>query len=119
MKKILISNVIALILGYSIMAFGDIQTARGEKRGEIVKLSCEGLVIHKWEAELIRGGMQNGSGAFSGQPFYFIVEKKQLRDKVQQALESGKEVKIKYHKAMFTLFRTTDNADNYFLDDIQ
>ncbi len=35
----------------------------GDKIGQIVKISKQGLIVKTWEAQLIRGGMNGGSGS--------------------------------------------------------
>jgi len=68
------------------------------------------------EAELIRGGMNDGSGSF-GKPFDFTIEDERLLGIVQKALDEHKSVRVKYHKELMTLFRC--ESDNYFLDNIE
>lgn len=92
------------------------ETSNGEKIGTIVKFAKEGAIFGTWEAELIRGGMNSGSGAF-GNIFHFTVEKPELINKVEQALQNQKEVRIKYHKEMFSFLRSEN--DSYFLDAIE
>lgn len=99
----------------SLLLSGCWETVNGEKVGTIVKFAKEGAVIGTWEAELIRGGMNSGSGSF-GSSFHFTVEKPELIEKVKEALDNQKPVKIKYHKELFTLWRS--ESDDYFLDDI-
>lgn len=92
------------------------ETEKGEKIGNIVKLSKEGMFIKTNEAELIRGGMNDGSGSF-GKPFHFTIEDEKLLITVQKALDEHKAVRVKYHKELATLWRCESN--NYFLDDIE
>jgi prepilin-type N-terminal cleavage/methylation domain-containing protein len=68
----------------------------GEKVGQIVLLNNRGFMNPTWEAQLIRGGMSNGSGAFGMQPFNFTIEDKSLREKVEQYRKSNVEVNISY-----------------------
>jgi hypothetical protein len=90
--------------------------SNGEKIGTIVKISKEGLLIKTNEAELIRGGMNNGSGSF-GRPFDFTIESEDMLKTANFALENAKEVKIKYHQELATMWRCKSN--NYFLDSIE
>jgi hypothetical protein len=110
MKKILI-----IVLCLSIT--GCWETSKGEKIGTIVKLAAEGVIIKTWEGELIRGGMNNGSGSFGGS-FHFTVETPALIEKAQEALRNQREVRIKYHKEMFSWLRT-ENKESYFVDEIE
>jgi hypothetical protein len=111
MKKILITILAALLLT------GCWETKNGEKIGTVVKLAKEGIICKTWEGEIIRGGMNNGSGSFGTRPFYFTVESPELLKKIQNALDSQKEIKIKYHQELITFCRT--ETDDYFIDDIE
>lgn len=93
------------------------ETENGEKIGTLVKVSKEGTLIGTWESELIRGGMSNGSGSF-GKSFHFTVEKQELLSLVKQALDTQREVKIKYHKEAMTAPWRSDSG-SYFLDEIK
>src|SRR5690348_13417745 len=72
-------------------------TSTGEKVGILTKVSRDGFIFSTWEAELIRGGMQGGSGSFGVKPFDFSIDDDLLIPRVKQALENQQEVKIKYH----------------------
>lgn len=110
MKKYL---VIALCLFIS----GCWETEKGEKVGNIVKIGKQGFFIKTIEAELIRGNLNSGSGAF-GKPFDFTIEDEKQALIAEKALNEQKSVKIKYHKEWLTFFRT-ETEDNSFLDDIE
>lgn len=92
------------------------ETARGEKVGVIVKCAYEGIFIKTFECELIRGGMQNGSGSF-GKSFHFTAENPHDITILQTVLETQREVHISYHQELMTLART-ETEDNSFLDSI-
>lgn len=109
-KKVLCISVLSLLLQ------GCLETQNGEKIGTIVKLGQEGVLIKTWEAELIRGGFNQGSGSF-GKPFYFTIENSEFIPILKKALDEQREVKIHYHKEAVTLFRA--ESDNYFLDSIE
>lgn len=110
MKKIILIGLLALFLQ------GCWEVSKGEKIGTIVKLAKEGLIIGTWEAELIRGGINNGSGSF-GTTFHFTIENSALVEIASKALNQQQEVIIKYHKELITLWRA--ESDNYFLDSIE
>lgn len=116
------------VLLMPLMLTGCLVTSNGEKRGEIVKLAQEGIICKTWEGELIRGGLNDGSGGFGSRIFPFTVENADLLKKVQYALENNKEVKISYHHEVFTFCRSEsqkisggrdDYEGNNFLDDVQ
>lgn len=93
------------------------ETAKGDKVGVVVKCASEGVLIKTYECELIRGGMNSGSGSF-GTPFHFTAENKADVPVLEDALNNQREVHISYHQELITLFRSeTDN--NMFLDSIQ
>ena len=88
----------------------------GEKLGTIVKLSTHGFFCTTYEAQLIRGGMSNGSGAFGVAPFDFTIEDIRLVEQVKKAVEAQQEVKITYHEEMNSFCRSDSNS--YFLTSI-
>ncbi len=108
MKKIIIVCAAASLLS------GCWVTERGEKIGTLVKVNKQGIFIGTHEAELIRGGMNNGSGSF-GKPFDFTIENENDLDIAKEALEQQKAVKIKYHKEGIAAIWRTETRDNSFL----
>ncbi len=68
----------------------------GEKIGQVVKLSKEGFIRKTWEGQLIRGGMNGGSGAFGTVPFNFTVGSEELAKTVQKFMREQTEVIITY-----------------------
>lgn len=98
---------------------GCIENGDGEKRGNIVKLAQEGLICTTWEAELIKGGFNGGSGTM-GQKFDFTVSDLSLVDKLQKALDNGKEVKIHYKQEAF-VFPCRGETSNFLqsIEEIQ
>lgn len=110
MKNIMILIVFLLLTGCW-------ERAKGEKVGVIVKCATEGAFIKTYECEMIRGGMQQGSGSF-GKSFHFTAENKADIPILEDALNSQKEVHIKYHKEWITLWRT-ETEDNMFLDSVE
>lgn len=110
MKKIILIGLLALFLQ------GCWEVSKGEKIGTIVKLAKEGFIIGTWEAKLIIGGINDGSGSF-GTTFHFTIENPVLIDITRKALNQQKKVIIKYHKEWITLWRA--ESHNYFLDSIE
>jgi len=72
------------------------QVGRGEKVGTIIKLSQEGYFVKTWEGEMVRGGMNGGSGAFSTKPLHFTVADQQLLPLVQKAFDDQREVVVTF-----------------------
>lgn len=91
-------------------------TGTGEKVGQIIKLNKQGVFCQTYEAELIRGGLNNGSGA-SSTIFDFTIEDTALVPQIQEALDKQYEVKIHYRMENVTLCRS--DSDNHFLTGIE
>lgn len=72
----------------------------GTRNGQIVMLKKEGIFCKTWECEILKGGMNGGSGAF-GQPFYFTVQSEGDAKTLQSAMDSQQEIIIHYHSAGF------------------
>lgn len=89
----------------------------GEKIGQVVKLSKVGLFSKTWEGQLIRGGMNGGSGSFGTTPFDFTVEGDSLVSLVTKYMQDQTEVVIKYrHEGVWSCFRSqAADGDGTFL----
>lgn len=110
MKKFLLLAVIPFLLA------GCLTTKTGDKVGVVVKVSREGMFCPTYEAEIVRGGLNAGTGV-NGQAFYVTVPDKQMADKLEAAMNDGKEVHITYHQEWATFCRS--DSDNYFLDSFE
>lgn len=97
----------------ALSACGDWGT--GEKVGVITRLVKQGWFCPTWEAEIIRGGMNAGTGVM-GQAFHFTIENESLVPAVEAAFNSQKEVKITFHGERVTFCRSDSN--NFFLTKI-
>ena len=96
MKKILLTAGLACLLS------GCWTTQEGQKTGLLVKIAKEGAIWGTYEGELIRGGLDNGSGA-NGQSFHFSLGQTK-NNNVKRALElmdKNKPVMISYHCEKF------------------
>lgn len=91
-------------------------TGTGEKVGQIIKLNKQGVFCQTYEAELIRGGLNNGSGA-SSTIFDFTIEDEKLIPAIQDALDKQYEVKLKYRMEFATWCRS--DSENHFLTGIE
>lgn len=100
-----------------IVGAGSRTAAAGEKRGTIVKAATEGAFCPTHEAELIRGGMNGGSGGFGTKPFHFTYTDNQASN-VEAFCRSGSEVLIKYHRP-FWVWAWKSGSDGVFLDSIE
>jgi len=94
-------------------------THTGERVGQIIKLSKGGLFYKTWEAEILKGGMANGSGGFA-KPLNFTIPNKDktLLSQVQYAMDSGKQVVLYYHTEKHCV-TTSDTHSCTFGDRIQ
>lgn len=88
----------------------------GEKIGSITRIQKTGVFYQTWEAEIIRGGLNSGSGVV-GNAFHFTVESEELAEKVKQAMLAQQEVKITYREEALTWCRSDSN--DYFLVKIE
>ena len=87
-------------------------TGTSQKVGVIVRVSKVGMISETWEAQLIRGGLTDGSGAIGTVPFDFTVESYALAQKTKEYMEAGTEVKITYHTEMiYSSFRSSSGGD--------
>ncbi len=89
----------------------------GEKVGSIIKLNRQGFFCKTWEAEIIRGGLNTGSGVV-GTAFHFTIEDDSLAKQVEQAMNSQQEVRITYRFEAVTWCRS-DSPDDAFLVKIE
>lgn len=90
----------------------------GEKIGQIVKVSKQGMIRKTWEAQLIRGGMIGGSGAFGTVPFDFTIEDDATAAIATQYMQQQTEVVIKYKmEGLYSLLRTESRG--HFLVNIR
>lgn len=90
---------------------GCINNGQGEKIGHLTKVARQGVVCPTWEAEIVRGGMNGGSGV-NGQSFDFTVSSDAEAEQLRQAMVAQKEVKISYRSEAMT-FCSSDS--NHFL----
>lgn len=91
---------LALITGIALLSFlftcGINVPSRGEKIGQIVRVNQEGVINKTYEAQLIRGGLTDGSGIM-GQSFEFTVPKGHgFERKLSEAMNNRQEVRVKY-----------------------
>jgi hypothetical protein len=109
MKKI-VFGLTALLLGGCFM-----KSADGDKVGVVTKVAVESSFFGTcptWEAEMVRGGFSNGSGA-NGHPFDFTIEKEADARKLQELMNSNVEIHIHYVKKAWTF--CSSESDGYFM----
>ena len=112
MKKTLITLALAILTFGSFTGCGMQSPGEGSKIGQIVKLSKHGVFVKTWEAQLIRGGMNGGSGSFGTTPFNFTVENEKDVDKIREFMENQTEVVITYRtEGIYALTRSDSGGD--------
>ena len=87
MKKTIALICISFLMG------GCWEKAKGEKIGTLVKIANEGFWWKTHEGELIRGGMNDGSGSI-GKSFHFTIERDDIFEIAQKAMNDNKQVHI-------------------------
>lgn len=87
----------------------------GEKVGVIVGLRHQGVFCRTWEAKLIRGALQGGSGVIATAFDFTIENNDALVAKVQEAMDKGYEVKVRY-RTEFNTFCRSDSNGHFLLD---
>lgn len=106
-----------VILLFPILLGGCWSTGRGEKIGTITRLNRQGLFCKTWEGEIIRGGLNTGSGVM-GQAFHFTIEDDALAKEVENYMNTQQEVRIAYKMEAITFCRS-DSPDTAFLTKIE
>jgi hypothetical protein len=76
----------------------------GTKVGQVVKLSKQGWLRDTWEGQIVRGGLNAGSGGFSTVPFDFTVESEDLAKRVDELMRQQTEVVISYRTFDFEVY---------------
>lgn len=113
MKKILS----AILLTLPLMFSGCWEVSSGEKIGQIIAISEQGVFVKTWEAQIVRGGMNNGSGV-TGQVTHFTIENNPaLVEALTKAMNEGKEVKIRFKTEMVSFLRS--DSGNVFAQSME
>lgn len=76
-------------------------SGEGKKIGQIVKIGSHGFFCSTYEAELIRGGFNGGSGV-NGNALDFTIKSKKLYEQLTKAMENQQEVELHYSKRVLT-----------------
>lgn len=106
MKSILLAILTAIVLS------GCIQNGDGEKIGTVVRINKSGVLCPTDEVEIVRGGLSNGSGAVGG-IFDATAEDPAILQKLKDAMEHQREVKITFTSEVFTLCRSGNHGNNF------
>lgn len=106
MKKLLLTGLMFIACA---TLTGCYEVADGEKIGMITKVSQQGIFCKTWEAEIIRGGFNGGSGV-NGQSFHFTIEDPKIVKQIQEAMEKQHEIKIHYKSEMISFCRSESHS---------
>ena len=87
-------------------------TGHGEKVGSVIKVAQEGLLFKTNEVEIVRGGMNGGSGSFSTTPLNATINDPGLLAKVKDALDKQYEVRVTYQDYLWTPL-SSDSSSRY------
>lgn len=100
LKQLLIACVTSISLLSSGCGSG-FESGEGKKIGQIVKIGSHGFFCSTYEAELIRGGFNSGSGV-NGNALNFTIKSKKLYEQLTDAMENQSEVELHYSRRAFS-----------------
>jgi hypothetical protein len=86
----------------------------GEKVGSVIKVSQEGVLNTTNEVEIVRGGMNGGSGSFSTTPLNGTVTDDAVYAQLKDALNGQYEVKVQYRDYFWTPI-SSDSGSRYIV----
>lgn len=116
MKSILLGLALTSTLSFSACRLNT-NPGTGEKIGQVIRLNHSGFLCKTWEAQLLRGGMTDGSGSIGGAPFDFTIEDEKVAAQVQEYMANQTEVVIKYRmETIFAFCRSS--SEGHFLESI-
>lgn len=112
---------ICVALGVTTILFGIlgvnaccmVHVGSGERNGIVVKLADEGFFKKTHELEIIRGGMNGGSGSFGVKPFYATIPNDRDFQTLQSAYEQQKEVYVTYDEYMLTFASECNGSEEH------
>lgn len=100
LKQLLLACVTSISLLSSGCGSG-FESGEGKKIGQIVKIGSHGFFCSTYEAELIRGGFNSGSGV-NGNALNFTIKSKKLYEQLTTAMENQSEVELHYSRRAFS-----------------
>jgi hypothetical protein len=115
-KWLIIFGFIFLFILSSMVSCHKSSPGKGQKVGQIVKINHQGFMFKTDEAELIRGGLTDGSGAIGSAPFDFTIDDKDLLAKAKEYMQNQTEVLITYKISYVYLSINSENQGIYLLD---
>jgi hypothetical protein len=116
LKQILVVVLFLLLIAGCYILFGNL--SEGARAGTMIKFSSKGYIIKTYEGELNLGMIlnnENGAQSSIANIWKFSVHRGDTKvvDVLQDALLSGKRVKVRYHEKFMHVFWRGDT--NYFV----
>lgn len=118
-ELLIIIAMIAIIAGLFGGCGCSFQSSKGERTGNVTKLSYKGVFGNSWEGEMVLGGIRTTSdGGVAANIWQFTVpQDENLLSKIRYASEHGTRITIKYHQPFF--YNTFKNrSGGYFVDGV-
>jgi len=122
MRKFLIIFVSALmfvIMGAFLITFY-YNFSTGDRAGRVMKFSKKGYVVKTWEGQLFLGGIGGGDGGdmnSTNWSFSVYPGDDDVRKEIQDAMDKGYRVKLKYEQKLFKFSWRGDTE--YFIVDVE
>lgn len=119
MRKLSLLSLVLVTISLFVTGCGvNFSNGSGTKVGQIVKVSKQGFMAKTWEAQLIRGGLSGGSGAFGTTPFDFTIETEEQAKQIQEYMDKQTEVIVKYRiEGIYSAWRS--ESQGHFLESIR
>jgi len=121
MKKILIRifiGIVVLAIGVFVL-LNVANFSSGYRAGVPIKVSHKGMLFKTWEGKLNIGGLTNsGQGAIpTTWEFSIANDQEQVRKDIEEAIKTGKRVKLNYEEKYIKFFWKGDTK--YFVTDVE
>ncbi len=108
--KILLAIMITMMTSCSLH-----NPCEGRKIGYIVKLAEEGVLFKTTEGELVRGGLQDGTGTLGGS-FNFVIKEYETKKLAEYYMRNNIEVIISYKIPMLGIKTQFESEPNFVYD---
>lgn len=96
---------LAVVLILIFIFFNAANFSNGYRAGVPIKVSYKGILFKTWEGQLNVGGLDNSAEGAIPSTWEFSIAKSddEVRNKIEQAIEEGKRVKL-YYKEKYVKF---------------
>lgn len=128
--KTTLAVIVMIFLGLAVLPLlaKNEKPGQGDKIGVVVRINEQGRLwrgsfgfislCKTWEGQLIRGGLDDGSGAFGVAPFDFTVPTNELAEKVKHYMLAQTEVVVKF-STDYIYFKCNSESSGNFLISIE